>query len=286
MSETLARCKIRWANTQILIPISDDHDFAPFYQVVLAATYRSLRLDPGDTVLDAGANTGVFTALAAKQVGPSGLVIAVEADAENFYKLRRTIQLNDLTNVCPFHRALWSSSGFELSLEGSGLMTSVHRDNPIAGQDTSRASRTALSITVDEILRGLDLARIDKVKMDIEGSEAEVIGAPASRGIVRAREVIMEVHGDRTRADVTTFLLANGFETARTIEGSEDIVALAQGILTHPIVSAKMELWNRFRTTSRLLKSILPSQQGASNRVATIHFAKTSGSDNVPTLEH
>ncbi|NDH93820.1 MAG: hypothetical protein EBZ13_04635, partial [Planctomycetia bacterium] len=35
-------------------------------------------LKPGDRMLDVGANTGFLTLLAARQVGPGGLVIAVE----------------------------------------------------------------------------------------------------------------------------------------------------------------------------------------------------------------
>jgi len=44
-----------------------------FYQIVLMDSYGPLRLAPGEVVLDAGANIGVFTVVAARAVGLSGL---------------------------------------------------------------------------------------------------------------------------------------------------------------------------------------------------------------------
>ncbi len=40
-------------------------------------------LAPGDTILDVGANIGVFSVLASLSVGPSGRIVAFEPDPRN-----------------------------------------------------------------------------------------------------------------------------------------------------------------------------------------------------------
>ena len=70
-------------------------NFSALYQVVLMQSYDALlkSMKPGDIVVDAGANVGMFTLLAAAHVGPSGLVIAVEPVLENFKELKKTSKL-------------------------------------------------------------------------------------------------------------------------------------------------------------------------------------------------
>ena len=61
--------------------------------------YLKNLLKPGDTVIDIGANFGYFTLLMAKLVGPNGLVIAFEPDAEMYQLLEYNIMLNKFDNI-------------------------------------------------------------------------------------------------------------------------------------------------------------------------------------------
>lgn len=58
-------------------------------------------LKPGDVFLDIGANIGFYSLLAAPCVGPSGRVLAMEADPEIFSILQENIGLNNLKQVEP-----------------------------------------------------------------------------------------------------------------------------------------------------------------------------------------
>jgi FkbM family methyltransferase len=51
-------------------------------------------IEPGMTVVDVGANVGWYTLLAAERVGPSGRVVAFEANPETVALLRRTVDVN------------------------------------------------------------------------------------------------------------------------------------------------------------------------------------------------
>jgi FkbM family methyltransferase len=65
----------------------------------------------GDVVIDCGANEGHTTVVFAKQVGPTGKVIALEADANNIELIQKNIALNGLTNVEVFHKIISERSG-------------------------------------------------------------------------------------------------------------------------------------------------------------------------------
>src|SRR5690348_15759402 len=58
-------------------------------------------LKPGDTVLDIGANAGVYSLLASKKVGPKGKIYAFEPTAETYKLLVKNLTLNHCENVVP-----------------------------------------------------------------------------------------------------------------------------------------------------------------------------------------
>ncbi len=69
------------------------------------------RPEPGDTILDLGAGVGGEARLLSRLVGPSGRVVSVEAHPRMFGCLRRTIELNRLSNVTAVHRAMMGVRG-------------------------------------------------------------------------------------------------------------------------------------------------------------------------------
>lgn len=281
---SVAAYKDRLTKSHIVIPLIDDLDFAPFYQVLLAGAYRPLTLCEGDIVLDAGANIGVYTALAAKRVGSGGLVISVEPDPSNFEKLRRVVAINRLENVALVRKALWSRSDCRLALEGLGVMASVSAmsEDQTGADGESGGTRVAMSTTIDDLVRALGVARIDKVKMDIEGAEFQVVQSSHSRALFQAKEVCVELHGAENRAIVSRILSAHGFREDYVVEGSEDFLRLLEGLLSHPFLAASLEVAHGFRTTARVIKASTRAAASALLRtktanvpvIATVHFTK------------
>lgn len=74
-------------------------------------------IQTGDTVIDCGANEGYTTVLFAKQVGPTGRVIAIEANIDNIPILEQNIALNGLKNVFVVHKAVGEKSGDYVSFK-------------------------------------------------------------------------------------------------------------------------------------------------------------------------
>ena len=71
-------------------------------EVAMAAAF----LKSGMTVIDVGANIGLYSILAAKQIGPGGSVWAFEPSKESASRLDRNLTLNHCTNVRVYRVAL------------------------------------------------------------------------------------------------------------------------------------------------------------------------------------
>ena len=131
-------------------------------------------IQPGWTAVDVGANIGYFTLLMANRVGPQGKVIAFEPLAENFRILQENIQLNGHTNVVAENLALMSrTERIELRSATPGAITwvaSVRID-----QNSAVESQSVEAVTLDEYVQKKGIAKVDFLKIDVEGAEASVL---------------------------------------------------------------------------------------------------------------
>lgn len=131
-------------------------------------------LRPGWVFYDVGAHAGYHALLASRLVGPSGRVIAFEPHPLNVARLRRHVALNRTSNLQVFAAAVAARSGSGRLMEGGNSYASrLDPDGPIPVPLTSLDEYAEQSGVVP-----------DAVKIDVEGSESDVIEGAA--GILRA----------------------------------------------------------------------------------------------------
>jgi len=130
-----------------------------------------------DIVIDAGANIGYFTLLAARLVGPTGKVFAFEPEPKNYYYLEKNIKLNNYNHVLIFQKAVSDRNG-KTKLYICDYDTGHHTINKYdgiknysKGRATKEKSIEIETITLDDFLKGR-VNKIDVIKMDVEGAEA------------------------------------------------------------------------------------------------------------------
>jgi FkbM family methyltransferase len=128
-------------------------------------------LEPGMVFFDVGANAGLFTVSAAKKIG-SKQVYAFEPCSSTCKLLKRNLQLNGFADVRVEQVALGDSAGkgvLQVNARGKdGLNTLGHATHPgsqVVGQEEVRI------ITLDAFLKDRGVARVDVMKVDIEGAE-------------------------------------------------------------------------------------------------------------------
>jgi FkbM family methyltransferase len=123
---------------------------------------------PGDVVLDAGGCWGDSALYFAARVGDGGRVYTFEFEPESLGIMRRNLELNPrlAERVEVVERALWHSSGETLRFEPAGQLTSLGENG---------GARATETLTIDDFVREAGLARVDLVKMDVEGAEPSLL---------------------------------------------------------------------------------------------------------------
>jgi FkbM family methyltransferase len=129
-------------------------------------------LQPGDVVADVGANIGYESLLASRLVGPSGRVIAIEAEPATFEKLQSNLALNGVQNVRALNCAVSDRVG-SLKLY-TGNQSNIGASSTIASSDRQIAVEVK-AYPLDEMLTDADRRNLRLIKMDIEGGEAIVL---------------------------------------------------------------------------------------------------------------
>lgn len=185
-------------------------------------------LSPGMHVFDIGANAGFYTLASARLVGPSGRVWAFEPYAENVRNLLRHVELNVLGNVSVVQAAVSSGVGI------SGF--SIARNNSM-GSISDASTYLVPTLSVDEFCRQWGVAAPDVMKIDVEGTEAQVL--EGARGALSQRRTVifLALHGPEQERRCIASLDALGYHLAY-LDGqeahhrplrSEEVVALPPG---------------------------------------------------------
>ncbi len=147
-------------------------------------------LQPGEMVVDVGANIGLWSLLLADVVGPEN-IMALEAGRVASARLRENFSLNGISA----NRALEVAAGRE---EGEAEFPDY--DSPETGATVLQASgvgpkRKVWQATLDRVLADVR-PTIGLVKIDVEGSEPEVLqGAVKILNNRRPRAVLFESFG-------------------------------------------------------------------------------------------
>ena len=146
----------------------------------------------GGTAIDVGANVGLFTISLAKLVGPTGLVISYEPDSKNL-----------LTNTAAFSQVLVRPVA--VSDKEEQVTFRLHRSSSLSRivPQSARSMKdlSIAAVTLDAEMFRHNLPRIDFLKIDVEGGEANVLaGAPQLLSDQQAPVIMFEwIPGFRER---------------------------------------------------------------------------------------
>lgn len=146
----------------------------------------------GMRVLDIGAQSGFYSLLLSRLVGPEGMVLAFEPLPANFRVLEENLRLNNIQNVMIRREAVSDFSGnisFEFPRQEVSLIA-----GPLLESDNLGAFQVP-AISLDDFVRQTGQP-IQFIKMDVEGAETAVL-----RGAVQTLKafhpsMVVELHHD------------------------------------------------------------------------------------------
>jgi FkbM family methyltransferase len=166
-------------------------------------------LNQGDVVVDAGGYVGTFAIYAAKVVGEKGKVIVFEPDTENFRKLQENIVLNGLSNVIIINKALWNK---DTNLK----FNNKHTAGASFFFNASPFTREVQVVSLDNELARLGIAKVNFIKMDVEGSEIHVlegaVNTLAKQNVHLAIATYHIIDGEETSSAIENILHGFGYD--------------------------------------------------------------------------
>lgn len=196
-------------------------DFRVFQQVFVAQEYRSVIeavLMNGIqvmTVIDAGCNIGL-TSIQFLQRFPSAHIICIEPDLHNFMQMTKNLK-NFSLNVSLLNNALWFK-------QENLFINDDFRDgfdwSRSVSVDQKESKRPIVGIPMAYVLDKFNIEAIDLLKMDIEGSEAEIFKPERDLSFLSVTKVIaLEIHDEfNCRKTINDILIMNGFVIFNTGE--------------------------------------------------------------------
>jgi FkbM family methyltransferase len=137
-------------------------------------------------IVDAGANVGFATLFFALRF-PAAHIVAIEPEPRNFALLQRNCQ--GLPNVTLINAALWPSNA-PLQLVGDNMDHWDYSFRPAADDASPRVA----AVTIADVLAARGAARIDLLKLDIEGAERELFDESSAGWLSSIDAIIVELH--------------------------------------------------------------------------------------------
>ncbi|NJP08771.1 MAG: FkbM family methyltransferase [Leptolyngbyaceae cyanobacterium RU_5_1] len=203
------------------------------------------QIQPGMTVIDVGANVGVYTFSAARRVGASGRVIAIEPFSKCIECLQATCQMNQLDWVTVRWGAASDRNGTaQLALYAASELNQLVTDK-LDPPLPPGAVEEVPCFTLDTLIERENLQQVDLLKIDAEGHELQVL-AGSDRLLSQFAPIILyeNIAGSQgTNLPVANVLITKGYQLFRyqpylkqlvriksldDLQGSLNIIALPE----------------------------------------------------------
>lgn len=189
-----------------------------FYKPELLAMRKLV--NKGDTVVDLGANIGMFSVYLGKEIGDTGKLYAFEPVRDTYWRMMENLSLNRSNNVTTYQQAVSNKIGkAKMNIFPAGYGAWNTFGKPTFGKIKPVSTELVEVTTIDTFVAKNKLRSIDFLKIDVEGFELDVLeGAKKSlkNGLVKylsfeISEIPLKGAGRRPD-DVFSFLKELGYK--------------------------------------------------------------------------
>jgi FkbM family methyltransferase len=190
-------------------------------------------LSAGESVLDVGANHGVYALAMAHAVGALGQVVAVEPSARVSGRLLASADANAFSQLSVVACAVSDRAGEAVLASGasSELNALAQGVGPSA-----RGERVRLA-TIDQLVSEQGLRQVSFVKLDVEGEELKALaGASTLMRECAPLWMVEQKHGDRENVGLAESLMASGHQLYRLVPGLDLLFPHPRGTDSDPFL--------------------------------------------------
>lgn len=164
-------------------------------EVFYSDCYRVSSTDSLRTVVDVGANIGVFCLKVLSEF-PQAKITAFEPDEENRQLLTENLRLNGWSGQVKLSEKPVTGKGQKVTFFHSNTSTAGHSIFEGKFKLKGEKGRKAVigSVSLEAVLGGLAVKTVDLLKVDCEGAEYEIFRQTSSAALKRVRFIRLEYH--------------------------------------------------------------------------------------------
>ncbi|MBU4277686.1 MAG: FkbM family methyltransferase [Proteobacteria bacterium] len=215
----------------LLIRVDPLSDFGLEKNIFETGTYEAGTLNlikkllrPGDCFVDAGANIGLMSLVAARAVGPTGSVYSFEPEPAVHSTLKYNVELNGLAQIKTFNLALGSKR------EQKTIHKHVQHNRggaTLVSKENSFERIPVMVDTLDNIIAANSIEHVKLLKIDVEGWESEVLaGSTALLASKSAPIIILEYPQKKEPAKkIYNFLTNTGNYEIYSFVGNKNVIS-------------------------------------------------------------
>lgn len=249
-------------------------------------------LSEGSVFLDVGAHIGYFSMKAARKVGSTGHVLSFEPNPETLWLLRDNVAANNAQNVvvepvaCTDHEQTLTL--YAASIVNTGASSLARQNADISAGEAPRPY-SVRGRMIDDVVRELNLTRVDAIKVDVEGAELSVLRG-AFETLKRFHpKLIVEMAPSQlasfqtTVDDLTVLIKAAGYNRSKLLDDTDwewtaqdarhmaSVIRIADASTSDQLIRGFHDLErNAWRWTAARFTAALPAQPSASQNGARL----------------
>ena len=160
------------------------------HEIVIRDDYKIQELNLNKkTIIDIGANVGIFTTYCAAK-WKDAKIYAYEPIQENVSAINKNLLLNGITkNVSVINAAVSDDlNGVEINIDNAN--NGGH--SLLINKGTTK--RKIKSVTLEEIFKQHNISKCDLIKMDVEGSEYQILYSTKKNIFNKIKRINLEFH--------------------------------------------------------------------------------------------
>lgn len=147
------------------------------------------------TILDIGANTGIYS-LISKCVNPAAEVYALEPIKRVFLKLQNNVRLNDYS-IHTIEKAASDQTGTAVVYDTNDEHTYAVTVNENRNEADIKVTKVQINtITLDDLIKEMNIDKVDLIKLDVETHEAEVLAGYLKHIYLHRPIILIEILND------------------------------------------------------------------------------------------
>lgn len=181
----MEKIKLKFLNKELNLTLRDEADVSVMREIFKLREYKAVEeiIKTATLILDVGAHAGFFS-IYCNTINPKTIIYAIEPEENNLKILKENLLANKIKEIKIIAGALFFNTGKSfLAIEADNI-----------NHHLSKTGVEVKTYSLRDLCKQNKIKRLDLIKMDIEGTEFEIIENWEKNDFKLFKHIIFEYH--------------------------------------------------------------------------------------------